>query len=263
MRSFFGKLATIDEANLTSKEKDIVEYIRTHLKDIVETNMKIERLAQEVGTGYSAIYALLNKLSIQGFRDFSISLVNDLENQSIDVAENDENVASEYINLIKQNYALIEKRAIFDTLGLIRNSNRIYVCYWEGALMGPAQDLSNFFFRQKYNSYLLDSDDDSLKERIDGIREGDLFIIYSKYGTSTRLEAKIESISNKGGKIIYLSGKVPSTRVTKYLSSWHTLIVDNPDREYNSNAISKSVPFHYFNDLLIYHFLNKIGDKSN
>lgn len=262
MRSFFGKLATIDEDSLTNKERKIVVYIKGHLKEIVETNMKIERMAQEVGTGYSAIYALLKKLKIQGFRDFSISLANDLENQNIEVAENDENVAAGYINLIKQNYALIEKRAIFDTLGLMRNTNRLYVCYWENALLGPAQELANFFYKQKYNSFLLDNDQDTIKERVENLNDNDLFIFLTKYGNSTRLENIIEKIGIKNGKIIYLSGKVPETKITKYLNSFHTLIVDTPDKEIYTSNISKSVPFHYFNDLLIYHFINKVGDNS-
>ncbi|AGR40787.1 MurR/RpiR family transcriptional regulator [Spiroplasma taiwanense] len=256
MRSFLSKLTTIDEKDLTIKEKKIVEYIKNNLKEIVDTNMKIERMAQEAGTGYSAIYGLLKKLNIKGFRDFAISLANDAENQEINVAKNDENVVAGYINIIKQNYALIEKRSIFDTLNVIKNANRIFFCYWENLLAGPTQELSNFFYKNSYNTFLLDSDQETLRQRIKSSKENDVFIFFTRYGNSTRLDNFIEIIGKLNRKIIYISGKIANPDVTKYLSSIHTLIVDNPDQTIYKGYISHSVPFNYFNDLLIYHYLN-------
>jgi DNA-binding MurR/RpiR family transcriptional regulator len=129
MRSFLAKLSTIDEKNLTTRELQIVDYIKNNLQVIVSNNMKIEQLAQEVGTGYSAIYGLLNKLNIKGYRDFSISLANDADSAEIEIAKDDENVVNGYVNLIKQNYSLIEKRTLFETLQLIQNAPRVFVSY--------------------------------------------------------------------------------------------------------------------------------------
>ncbi|WP_342275465.1 hypothetical protein [Spiroplasma endosymbiont of Cantharis lateralis] len=256
MRSFLSKLTTIDDKDLTIKEKKIVDYIRDHLKEIVDTNMKIERMAQEAGTGYSAIYGLLKKLNIKGFRDFAISLANDAENQEINIAKNDENVVSGYINIIKQNYALIEKKSIFDTLNIIKSSKKIFFCYWENLLSGPAHELSNFFYKSGFNVYLLDSDQETIKDRIKTSKEEDIFIFFTRYGNSSRLDKAITELGEMKRKIIYISGKVASSDITKYLNSIHTLIVDNPDKSIYKGHISSSVPFNYFNDLLIYHFLN-------
>jgi DNA-binding MurR/RpiR family transcriptional regulator len=129
MRSFFGKLATIDEDNLTTQEKLVVEYLKNNLQNVVNSNMKIERLAQEVGIGYSAIYGLLKKLNINGYRELSMSLSNDLNNLNVIAAEGDENVANAYNSLIKQNYSLIEKKQISDALNLINNASRIFIVY--------------------------------------------------------------------------------------------------------------------------------------
>lgn len=129
MASFLGKLATIDEDNLTSREKEIVKYIKENLQNIVSTNMKIAHLAQEVGTGFSAIYALLKKMGISGYRDFMISLGNDAHNVQLDIANDDEKITTSYTNLIVQNYALLDKRSLFETLKLINNADRIFVCY--------------------------------------------------------------------------------------------------------------------------------------
>ncbi|QHX36340.1 MurR/RpiR family transcriptional regulator [Spiroplasma sp. BIUS-1] len=256
MRSFLSKLTTIDDKDLTIKEKKIVEYIKTHLKEIVDTNMKIERMAQEAGTGYSAIYGLLKKLNIKGFRDFAISLANDAENQEINVAKNDENVVSGYINIIKQNYALIDKKSIFETLNIIKSSKKVFFCYWENLLSGPAQELSNFFYKNGYNVYLLDSDQETIRDRIKTSNEDDVFVFFTRYGNSTRLDNAIKELGEMKRKVVYISGKVASYDINKYLSSIHTLIVDNPDTSIFKGHISHSVPFNYFNDLLIYHFLN-------
>jgi hypothetical protein len=80
MRSFFGRLATLPAEAITNNETKLINYIKTHSKEIVKTNMKIEKLAQEVGTGYSAIYALLKKLRFHGYKDFSLALVCNWEN---------------------------------------------------------------------------------------------------------------------------------------------------------------------------------------
>ncbi|AUM62342.1 MurR/RpiR family transcriptional regulator [Spiroplasma monobiae] len=256
MRSFLSKLTTIDDKDLTIKEKKIVEYIKSHLKEIVDTNMKIERMAQEAGTGYSAIYGLLKKLNIKGFRDFAISLANDAENQEINIAKNDENVVAGYINIIKQNYALIDKKSIFETLSIIRSAKRVFVCYWENLLSGPAHELSNFFYKNGFNVHLLDSDHETIKDRIKSSNEEDVFLFYTRYGNSSRLDNAIKEIGELNRKVIYISGKVASHDITKHLNSIHTLIVDNPDTSIYKGHISHSVPFNYFNDLLIYHFLN-------
>lgn len=261
MRSFLSKLTTIDEKNLTRQEKKIAEYIKTHLKEIVETNMKIERMSQEAGTGYSAIYGLLKKLGIKGFRDFAISLANDVENQEYNIAKDDENIVSGYINLIKQNYALIKKRSLFETLSILKSSyvGKIFFCYWENLLIGPIQELANFFYKEGYAAFLLDNDQETLKDRINHSSQNDVFIFFTKYGNSTRLDSFIEKIGELGRKVIYVSGKVASNDITPYLSSTHTLIVDNPDKSIYKGHISNSVPFNYFNDLLVYHYLNWTG----
>ncbi|ATZ19012.1 hypothetical protein ESOMN_v1c06300 [Williamsoniiplasma somnilux] len=255
MRSFLAKLATIDEKTLTSRELQIVSYVKSNLQTIVANNMKIEKLAQEVGTGYSAIYGLLNKLNIKGYRDFSISLANDADSAEIEVAKDDENVVNKYISIIKQNYSLIEKRSLFESLKLIKNAPRIFVTYWENVLRGPAMELENFFFEQNLSVVLLDSDWDTINQRVDRIQKNDLFIFLTKYGTSKHLERIIEKIKYHGGKIIFVSGRMPTTMVSRMTDSVHTLIIDSPNTDINT-LISKTLPFHYFNDLLIYHFLH-------
>lgn len=255
MRSFLAKLATIDEQQLTSRELQIVEYIKKNLQTIVSSNMKIERLAQEVGTGYSAIYGLLYKLNIKGYRDFAILLANDADSAEIEIAKNDENVTNNYTNVIKQNYSLIEKKQLFETLKLIRSAQRIFVCHWEGVLSGPALELENFFYSLGMLVAQLDSDWDTINQRVDSMQKNDLFIFYTKYGTSQHLKIIIEKIHSKGGKIVFLSGRMPSATIVKNTDSIHTLLIDPFNTKNRELGISRSVPFHYFNDLLIYHYL--------
>jgi DNA-binding MurR/RpiR family transcriptional regulator len=128
MRSFFGRLATLPAEAITNNETKLINYIKTHSKEIVKTNMKIEKLAQEVGTGYSAIYALLKKLRFHGYKDFSLALANDYETEEYDIRDGDEEISTGYINVIRKNHNLIEKRSLFDTLNYMRSAKRIFVC---------------------------------------------------------------------------------------------------------------------------------------
>ncbi|PPE03952.1 MurR/RpiR family transcriptional regulator [Williamsoniiplasma lucivorax] len=253
MRSFLGKLATLDKNDLTTRETKIAEYIKKNLVMMVETDMKIVTLSHEVGTGYSAIYGLLKKLNIQGYRDFSISLANDADAMTIDVSKDDENVSRSYISMIKHNHSLIDKKMLFDTLNLIKSANRIYVVYWESVLRGAATELTNFFYSEKLPVTLLDSDWDTINQRVADADKEDLFLFYTKYGASTHLAKVIEKIRNKGGKVVFVSGRIPTQQIDKHANLIHTLIIDNVE-EGGECAISKSVPFHYFNDLLVYHF---------
>ncbi|WP_031542595.1 MurR/RpiR family transcriptional regulator [Mesoplasma photuris] len=256
MRSFLGKLSTVEESDLTSREIQLVNYIKNNMNEIVAKEMKIEQLAQAVGTGYSAIYGLLKKINIKGYKDFTISLSNDVDNASIHDLNSDENVANGYINLIKQNYAVIEKKKIIKTVDIIKSSPRIFVSYWESTLKGPANDLSNFFFEKRMNVILLDSDWDTINRRVDAIVKGDLFIFFTKYGTSKHLEKLVLMIKEKKGEVIFISGRVPSNSIENSASSIHTLIVDGIENGLQNINISKTLPFHYFNDLLIYYYEN-------
>lgn len=268
MHSFFGKLATLDEIRLTNREKEIILYIKKNSKMIVNTNMKISRLSHEVGTGYSAIYTLLKKMGIDGYRDFSIALANDVDNSSSEIPVDDESVFQAYTNLIKQNYALINKKDLVKTLKLIDDSNRVFICYWEGILKGPAIALENFFYSNKISGNLLDSDWDTINQRIENVQSSDLFIFYTKYGTSTHLEKVICKIRENGGKVVFVSGKIPSVSNNKNANSIHTLIIDLPTFNNDQNAdkevtlISQSIPFYYFNDLLTYHYNHRIKNKD-
>lgn len=256
MRSFLAKLSTIGDNNLTSREEVIVEFIKANSKSIVESNIKIGELAKKAKTGFSAIYGLLKKLDIDGYRDFMICLANDVEHAALNVSQNDENVSNGYINIIRQNHTVIKKANLITTIDLINNAPRVFICYWEGALKGSAMDLSNFFFKQSINVHLLDSDWESINERVYTASKNDLFIFMTKYGTSTHLAKVIESIGEKKGNSIFISGKLPSKIIKANVAITHTLIVDGIEFEKEEVYISKTLPFHYFNDLLIYHYLN-------
>jgi len=255
MRSFFGKLATIDSKDLTGREKLIIEYIKNNLESIVNSDMKIERLAQEVGIGYSAIYGLLKKLNINGYRDLSISLANDANNINVDVAKEDEKVANGYVSLIKQNYSIIEKKQIFETLQLINEAKRIFVVYWENNLLGAAKEFQSTLYEHDKEVFLLDNEWDQLNQRISSVTKEDLFIFYTKYGNSKHLEKALENINKYKGKIVFISGRMPSAKVLNLTDSVTTLIIESTEI-HDSVHISQLVAFNYFNDLLTYHISN-------
>jgi DNA-binding MurR/RpiR family transcriptional regulator len=261
MRSFFSRLATIPIDSLTNNETKLIEYIKIHSKEIVKTNMKIERLAQEVGTGYSAIYALLKKLRFQGYKDFSMALANDQEESEYALQDGDEEITTGYISVIRKNHNLIEKRSLFNTLNYIRSAKRIFVCNWENILISPAIELSNYFYRCGFNTHLLDADQETVQERVSTSGSDDLFVFYTKYADSTRLRDIIRQINKSGAKVVVISGKTFEEKNRPEIDVAHYLLVDTElERGLESN-FSKSVPFHYFNDLLIFHYNNKYLNK--
>jgi len=255
MRSFFGKLATIDEDNLTTQEKLVVEYLKNNLQNVVNSNMKIERLAQEVGIGYSAIYGLLKKLNINGYRELSMSLSNDLNNLNVIAAEGDENVANAYNSLIKQNYSLIEKKQISDALNLINNASRIFIVYWENNLLGVAKELQARLYDHNKEVFLLDNEWDQINQRIARVENDDLFIFYTKYGNSKHLEKILENVRKCEGKIMFISGRMPTKLILTLANTIVTLIVESADPRDNDLTVSGLLAFEYFNDLLTYHFV--------
>jgi len=262
MRSFFGKLATIDAKDLTSREKLIVDYLEKNLENIVNSDMKIERLAQEVGVGYSVIYGLLKKLNINGYRDLSISLANDANNRKIDVAKDDEKVTNSYVSLIKQNYSIIEKKYIFETLQLINNAQQIFVVYWDNMLLGVAKEFQAMLYDNDKEVFLLDNEWDQLNQRIERIKENDLFIFYTKYGNSRHLEKMLENIHRRKGRVVFISGRMPSPKILHLTDCSHTLIIESDSKD--KLPISQLVAYNYFNDLLTYHFINtKKGNKKD
>ncbi|ATG97621.1 MurR/RpiR family transcriptional regulator [Mesoplasma lactucae] len=257
MKSFFGKLAMIDEKKLTHREKQIVKYIRDNLQAIVSNEMKIERLAQEAGTGYSAIYGLLQKIGIHGYRDFILALTTDAENAKMDIANNDELVAEDLIQLIRQNHSVIDKKNINKTLTLIRKSRRIFISYWENELMNPAEELESFLVGQNADVYLVNNDSQTIQNRADHARNGDLFIFYSMVSNGEKLQKIMATIKDKGANIILISARIAATPISRLSDSIHTLITTYGDpKKKNATYLSKNIPFLYFNDLLIYHFVN-------
>lgn len=257
MRSFFGRLATLPAEAITNNETKLINYIKTHSKEIVKTNMKIEKLAQEVGTGYSAIYALLKKLRFHGYKDFSLALANDYETEEYDIRDGDEEISTGYINVIRKNHNLIEKRSLFDTLNYMRSAKRVFVCNWENVLLSPAIELSNHFYRYGFNTHLLDSDQETIDERISTADSEDLFIFFTKYGNSSRLKQAISDAKDKNAKVIVISGKSLDKKSNVKIDVIHYLFVDTEMERGLEANFSKSVPFHYFIDLLIYHYNNK------
>lgn len=262
MKSYFSKLATLDTTRLSKNEKKVIRFIENNLEEIVATNMKIEKMAEGIGIGFSAIYSIIKRLKFQGYRDFIITLSNDYETKHMKISQKDHQVTLGYLELIKQNFDLIEKRAILDTINYFRNANKIFVCYWENSLMGPATEITNFFYRQRFNVHLLDNDQETISERINSSQSDDLFVIYTRYGTSTRLQKMMLRMKEQNAKIIYISGMMPNQKISGKFNVTHSLLVHPVANDTFKSNFSKSVPFHYFNDLLIFHYSEKFGDIS-
>ncbi len=256
MRSFFSRLAMLDEDKLTAREERLVQYVQNNLQHIVKNEMKIERLAQEAGTGYSAIYSLLTKLNLRGYRDFIMALSDDAINIENDLVQNDEQVTSSLINLIKQNYTITDRKEIHQTLTLIHQSERVFLVAWEPSLLEVVQELENFLVLHSQNVYFLFNQFSMIENRIRNTKKGDLFIFYTFYSNNDLLVRLIKKIKTNQANIVLISSRLADPNISKYVDSIHTLITTANHLEKEKLYISKTIPFLYFNDLLIYHYTN-------
>jgi DNA-binding MurR/RpiR family transcriptional regulator len=104
---------------------------------------------------------------------------------------------------------------------------------------------------------MLDSDQETIDERISTADSEDLFIFFTKYGNSSRLKQAISDAKDKNAKVIVISGKSLDKKSNVKIDVIHYLFVDTEMERGLEANFSKSVPFHYFIDLLIYHYNNK------
>src|SRR5699024_2237566 len=122
-------------------------------------------------------------------------------------------------------------------------------------------ELTNFFYKHGFNTHLLDSDQETIYERISTADSEDLFIFYTKYGDSTRLKNVIKEAKEKKSRVIVNYEKVIKNKQNLKINVTHYLLVDTGLEHGLEANFSKSIPFHYFNDLLMYHYHNKFLKK--
>ncbi|AHI57723.1 hypothetical protein P344_01875 [Spiroplasma mirum ATCC 29335] len=254
MASFLSKLETFDSKNFTKKENEIIKFIKENMKEV--TTMNIELLAQKVNTGYSAIYGLLKKMQIRGYRDFLISVASDVEIKSLDFENMESLMKKNYFDIINQNDSMIKTELVEKTLEAIKGAYRIFVVGM-GSTNALSTTLALELYRFGFNAFDLDESEEDLLIRTKFMTKNDLIIAYSLFGDNESINKALQVAKEKGVKIIAISGKDMSKAVK--LADW-AHIISTPNQRANDHRIyvNKLLPWMYFTDDLI----NKVWESD-
>lgn len=149
----------------TTNEQSIATYILTHQEKMLP--FTIQELAKATYTSHSAINRLTHKLGLSGFKEFSLSLAREFEQNQHQFSEVDVNypfslgessmqIAKEIADLMKntieKNIAFMEETLLLQTAQLLDQAERIFI-YALGDSQIRAKSFQNKLF--KINKYVV------------------------------------------------------------------------------------------------------------
>lgn len=129
-----------DMTNFTPNEKSIASYILTHKELMLQFN--IQELAKATYTSHSAINRLTHKLGLTGFKEFSIKLAREFQQDAQNISNIDPNypfalgesslqVAKDIAELMKEtiekNFAFMDETSLSEAAHLLDQAKRIFI----------------------------------------------------------------------------------------------------------------------------------------
>jgi len=126
--------------NFTPNEKSIASYILTHKELMLHLN--IQELAKATYTSHSAINRLTHKLGLSGFKEFSIKLAREFQQDAQNISNIDPNypfalgesslqVAKDIAELMKEtiekNFAFMDEASLSEAAHLLDHAKRIFI----------------------------------------------------------------------------------------------------------------------------------------
>ncbi|MFB8374332.1 MurR/RpiR family transcriptional regulator [Paenibacillus taichungensis] len=129
-----------DMNNFTPNEKSIASYILTHKELMLHLN--IQELAKATYTSHSAINRLTHKLGLSGFKEFSIKLAREFQQDAQIISNVDPNypfalgesslqVAKDIAELMKEtiekNFAFMDEASLTEAAHLLDQAKRIFI----------------------------------------------------------------------------------------------------------------------------------------
>ncbi|MGV2882215.1 MurR/RpiR family transcriptional regulator [Paenibacillus taichungensis] len=129
-----------DMNHFTPNEKSIASYILTHKELMLHLN--IQELAKATYTSHSAINRLTHKLGLSGFKEFSIKLAREFQQDAQNISNIDPNypfalgesslqVAKDIAELMKEtiekNFAFMDEASLTEAAHLLDQAKRIFI----------------------------------------------------------------------------------------------------------------------------------------
>ncbi|KAF0851180.1 MAG: MurR/RpiR family transcriptional regulator [Spiroplasma poulsonii] len=259
MASFLSKLETFDSKNFTKKENEIIKYIKENMKEV--TTMNIEILAQRVNTGYSAIYGLLRKVQIKGYRDFIIAIVAEqerLETNNLNLDATD-NIFLYYQDILQRNNQIFHSDKLLETVTLLKKAKAIYLV-GVGNTGLAVKELANRLFSFGFACSNLVEDENNTIMRASLMQPDDLLICMSLEGKTQAVVAAAKEAKNNGANVVAVTSKYNSD-LSKYADVNH-IVVSSSLYEKSEIFISVLLPLIYWNDNLIQVLLSMDKDRQ-
>lgn len=207
--------------DLTTTEEKIADYILNNKEEI--TQLSVKELAQAAGSSPASVVRFSKKIGYQGFQDFKIALIKDLqeaENEAQikvydDIAVDDEigeimeKLAYDNIKVIKNTINLLSPVELKKAVKAIENANNIYI-FGIGASGLVAKDLQYKLMRIK-KTVIYYSDTHAQLASAANIESEDLAIAISYSGESLEVYEALKTAKKRGAETIAISkfGKNP------------------------------------------------------
>ncbi|MGL4523711.1 MAG: MurR/RpiR family transcriptional regulator [Bacilli bacterium] len=130
MQSTTGHLISKIEqhyANLTAREKQIAEYIRTHTQQVAE--MTISQLAKNVGVGEATITRFCKKCTFHSFQGLKSEAIQAMHAQSMRKIQTGPlaSLKEDYVEMMEKTEALVNMETIQEVAQCLDSSRKVYL----------------------------------------------------------------------------------------------------------------------------------------
>ena len=239
-------------------EKDVADYILNHGDDMI--HMSIRELADACYTAPNTIMRMCKKLGCEGFRDFKVAYLREIESGERDdlldvsrpfyIGQSTSKIARTMMNLQNQaisdlvktlNYADLEKAA-----SLLGKAHTIFV-YGHGDSMIRAKSFMNKMF--KINKLCILATEAYEETGMSyNASKNDAALMISYRGGNILFEACQEVLKQRGCPVIVLSAEI-ETKLTKNCDIW-LHIPDEENAADNIGTFYSQACFDYILNLL-------------
>ncbi len=251
--------------NFTDTEKQVVNYLLNHFDQI--DSITINQLAKKTYTSHSTIIRVCQKLSLKGFRDLKMRLIQEREankfltkkvSYSIPFQYNEtsEDIINNIYSLYKESIHLlhsqIDKKSLTQIAQCLFESNRIFI-FAIGDSKLTAQAFINKMIKIHYFP-ILATDNNEEKYISHALTQDDcaLFITYS--GQAQTFNECIDIIKKKHAKTIIITSdeEAPLTKKCTY-----HICLPNEEKEYKIATFYSQLALQYILNILFSIIYNK------
>lgn len=246
MKNVLLRLREIKE-NLSSSEKNVVEYIIKNSEDVVELN--IRKLASKTYSSPSTIIRIFKKIDLSGYKEFKKNLIFEIANakmshlnQNSELTKSDDlktivdKIIIQNIQSLEDTKHLIDEKKLLECINLIDQSSKILL-YGIGSSLNVAKDMYLKFLRldkpcvynEDYHSQILQAINST---------KNDIAIIFSYSGQTEEMLRCIKILKENKTKTIAIT-RYGNSPISKAVD--HNIFIASNETIFRSGAMSSRI----------------------